>query len=342
MPGPHTGRKKEDSSETSSQVIERGFHDIIIMHIISFIGRGKKMSRRHLLPALVLVPALIISGCSRTPDRMLQIKGSDTMVNLTQILAEAYMEEYPGSGIAVLGGGSGTGITGLINGTCDIANHSREIKPAEYRMLEEKGIESRTFVMAVDGLSVILPSSNPIRELSVDQIGAVFRGDIKNWIELGGPDMPISLYGRQSNSGTYVFFQEHILGNQDFSQRMKEMNGNAQIVEGVAADKAAIGYVGIGYIVDAETGLIRPDLVALRISKSSGAPAFSPLDEAAVNNGDYPIARPLYQTTGGLPAGSAAAFLNFINSPEGQTIVKKEGFFPTSQEVREKNRERLR
>jgi phosphate transport system substrate-binding protein len=316
--------------------------------MINFVGPHHSsigvmgMGKTSLFSALTAILILGLAGCGSLSGRMVQIKGSDTMVNLVQILAESFMESDPGNAVAVLGGGSGTGITGLINGTCDIAGHSREIKPAEYAMLEEKGIAVRTFIMAVDGLSLICHDSNPVGELTLDQIGAVFRGNIRNWEELGGPDRAISLYGRQSNSGTYVYFQDHILGKQDFSPHMKEMNGNAQIIEGVAGDRAAIGYVGIGYIRDADTGGIRPGIKALRVSKGGGEASLSPLESGAVQSGEYPIARPLYLSTGGPPSATAASFLRFVNSPEGQSIIRREGFFPVKPEILRENLEKLK
>jgi phosphate transport system substrate-binding protein len=159
------------------------------------------------------------------------------------------------------------------------------------------------------------------------QIGAMFRGDVKNWKDVGGPDKPISLYGRQSNSGTFVFFQEHVLGKKDYSGNMKRMNGNAQIVEGVTSDANGIGYVGVGYVVDSQ-GNQKKGIKILKVSKDTNSGAFSPLNKAAVDSGDYPIARGLFQTTAGAPKGAVLDFLKYELSPEGQKVVEKEGFFP--------------
>jgi len=190
--------------------------------------------------------------------RMLQIKGSDTMINLVQILSEEYMAKNPKSPIAVLGGGSGTGVTALLNGTCDVANTSRDWKRKELDLAWEKGIQVRMFAVAVDGLSIIVNESNPLTKLTMSQVGAIYRGEVTSWKAVGGAEAKISLYGRQSNSGTYAFLMEHVMGNKPYSQAMKEMNGNAQIIEGVLADKAAIGYVGVGYVVDQATGQLTP------------------------------------------------------------------------------------
>ena len=285
------------------------------------------------LLTLTLIVGLLMSGSFLAAQKMIQIKGSDTMVNLVQVLAEEFMAKNPKSPIAVLGGGSGTGIAALINETCDVANHSRPMKDSEQQQCTDKGIDYRTFIIAIDGLSVIVNKNIPINEISMDKIGAIFRGEIKNWQDVGGSDMAISLYGRQSNSGTYVFFQEHVLGNQDYSGNMKRMNGNAQIVEGVIQDKAGIGYVGVGYVVDNRTKQPRTDLKILNVSKDADSKAFSPFNKAAVDSGDYPVARPLFQTSAGKPAGVVANFMNFIIRPEGQKIVEAEGFFPIGEGI---------
>jgi phosphate transport system substrate-binding protein len=272
------------------------------------------------LATLALLAGLLLGA------RMIQIKGSDTMVNLVQILAEEYMGKNPATPIAVLGGGSGTGITGLINQTCDIANSSREWKPKEIDQAWDKGVAPRPFVVAVDGLSIVVNEKNPVEQLTMAQVGALYRGEVKNWKAVGGASLPVSLYGRQSNSGTYVFMQEHVLGNKNYSTDMKEMNGNAQIVEGVLQDEGAVGYVGVGYLFD-ENHQIRKGLKVLKVSKEPNGTGYMPMDKAAVDSGAYPIARPLYMATNGKPKGAVAAFLQWIVGAEGQAIVEREGFF---------------
>ena len=271
--------------------------------------------------------ALLASILPAAPARkMIQVKGSDTMVNLVQILAEEYMGKTPGAAIAVLGGGSGTGITGLINQTCDIANSSREWKPKEIDQAWEKGVSPRFFVVAVDGLSIVVNEKNPLEQLTIAQVGALYRGDVKSWKAVGGSDKAVSLYGRQSNSGTYVFMQEFVLGNKNYSADMKEMNGNAQIVEGILQDEGAVGYVGVGYLYD-QNHQIRKGLKVLKISKEPNGTGFLPTDKAAVDSGAYPISRPLYMATNGKPKSDVAQFLAWIVGPEGQAIVEREGFF---------------
>jgi len=275
---------------------------------------------------LIALVTLALLGGLLFGAKMIQVKGSDTMVNLVQILAEQYMEKNPGTPIAVLGGGSGTGITGLINQTCDIANHSREWRPKEIDHAWDKGVTPRPFVVAVDGLSIVVNEKNPIEQLTMAQVGALYRGEIKNWKAIGGPSQAVSLYGRQSNSGTYVFMQEFVLGNKNYSTDMKEMNGNAQIIEGIIQDEGAVGYVGVGYLYD-ENKQIRKGLKVLKISKEPNGTGYLPTDKAAVDSGAYPIARPLYMATNGKPKGAVAALLQWIVGPEGQAIVEREGFF---------------
>ncbi len=302
----------------------------------------KKFKTETLVAMAGLSLALVFTPSLLAQKKMIQVKGSDTMINLVQILAEEFMSKNPQAAIAVLGGGSGTGISGLINGTCDIADTSREWKQSEINQAWEKGISPRLFAIAVDGLSIIVNEKNPLTKLTMDQVGSIYRGEIKNWKAVGGPDMPVSLYGRQSNSGTYVFLQEHVLKNKNYSADMKEMNGNAQIIEGVKADEAAIGYVGVGYVVDKATGQPMAGLKVLNISKDAKSEAFSPMDKKAVDTGDYPIARPLYQATNGKPKGDAAAFIQWEVSPEGQKIVEREGFYTIGETYRQMNDKNLK
>ena len=297
--------------------------------------------KKWLSIAVIGLSLVLISQMSLAQKKMIQVKGSDTMVNLVQILAEEYMARNPKTPLAVLGGGSGTGVSALINGTCDIANHSREWKQKEVDQAWEKGVKPRFFVIAVDGLSITVNDRNPVEKLTMTELGAIYRGEIKNWKAVGGPDKPVSLYGRQSNSGTYVFMQEHVLGNKNYSLDMKEMNGNAQIIEGILQDENGIGYVGVGYLFD-QSGSVRKGLKVLKIAKDANSPAFSPLDKAAVDSGQYPVARPLYQATNGKPGAAVADFIKFETSPEGQKIVEREGFFTIGAVHKEGNEKNLK
>lgn len=297
--------------------------------------------KRIITTALIITGLFLGIGGLAAGQKMIQIKGSDTLVNLVQILAEQFMEKNPGKALAVLGGGSSTGVAGLTNGTCDIANHSREWKQKEIDLAWEKGVKPRFFVVAVDGVSIIVNEKNPLDRLTMAEIGAMYRGEVKNWKAIGGPDKAVSLYGRQSNSGTYVFMQEHVLGNKNYSTDMKEMNGNAQIIEGILQDEGGIGYVGVGYLFD-QSGKVRKGLKVLNVSKTPDGQAFSPLDKAAVDSGNYPVARALYQATNGKPTAASADFIRFEISEEGQQIVVKEGFFAISPAQKAENEKNLR
>ncbi len=288
--------------------------------------------------AWAALAGLALAAPALAGPKMIQVKGSDTLVNLVQTWAEAYLDRT-GRFVAVTGGGSGTGIAALIDGRADIANASRRIKPKEVELARKRGVEPLEIAVAVDGLCVIVNEENPVGALSLNDLGRLFRGEVRNWKAVGGPDRPVTLYGRQSNSGTYVFFQEHVLGNRDYARTMNRMNGNAQIVEAVARDASAVGYVGIGYVVD-ETGEVRPGIRPLRIRTPDGTEV-SPLDREAVEAGRYPLSRPLFQYTNGTPTGAVADFIRFELGPEGQRIATEQGFYPVGGERAGRNRKVL-
>jgi len=281
---------------------------------------------KRYLKTLGIIGALLVFTANANAQKMLQIKGSDTLINLVQRLAEVYMEKNPGKYIAVTGGGSGTGIAALINGKCDIANASRLMKPKEITQANERGVQPKRVVIAMDGLSVITNPRNPVNKLTMDEIGKIFRGEITNWKDAGGDDMTITLYGRQSNSGTFVFFMDAVLKG-DYSQRMNRMNGNAQIVEAVKQDVSGIGYVGVGYVKDAGN-----ELVIVKVASRPGSDYASPLNSEDVKSGKYPIARPLNQYINGTPEGDLYDFIEFELSSAGQKVVEEEGFFPIPDE----------
>ncbi|MBF0594875.1 MAG: PstS family phosphate ABC transporter substrate-binding protein, partial [Candidatus Omnitrophica bacterium] len=261
---------------------------------------------------------------------MIQVKGSDTIINLVQKEAEVYMQQNPAVKISVTGGGSGTGLAALVNKKCTIADASRAINAKEIESAVANGVSPSRIVIAIDGLSVVVNSQNGVSRLTMDQIGAIFRGEVKNWSEVGGGDMPINLYGRQSNSGTYGFFREMVLKG-EYSPKMNTMNGNSQIVEAVKADPSGIGYIGVGYAKSAS------GVTILDVATKQGGDYKSPLDQAAVEGGQYPIARPLYQYVDGNPAGAVKAFLAFEVSEQGQKIVEEEGFYPISADYKTEN-----
>jgi len=284
----------------------------------------------------VVACALVFVGTEAQSQKMIQVKGSDSEVNLVQKLAEVFMQKNPGVNIAVTGGGSGTGIAALINKTTDIANSSRDLSPKEEEAAKKAGVSPFRVVFATDGISVIVHPDNPVNKLTLEQLGKIFKGDITNWKEVGGPDAKISLYGRQSNSGTYVFFREFVVKG-DYSPHKKSMNGNAQIVEAIVRDKAGIGYVAVGYVVN-EKGELKPGLKILDIAKDAQSHAFSPAVMENVMTGKYSISRPLNQYLVGKPTGKLLDFIKFELSDEGQQIVRKQGFFPVQKNWMEFNR----
>lgn len=284
---------------------------------------------------LMLTVFFLVSNVSA--QDFIQVKGSDTLINLVQRLAEVYMEYHPNTAIAVTGGGSGVGIAALIADRIQIADASRPMKDKEMAAAKENGVIPYEIVVGIDGLSVIVNSALGIEALTVEQIGHIFRGDITNWKEVGGPDQMISLYGRQANSGTFVFFQEHVLGKKDYSAHMKRMNGNAQIVEGVIADQSSIGYVGVGYVYD-DKGEVRDGLTVLKVAVNADSEPVTPLVSENVKSGKYPIARALYQYVNGKPTGAVKEFIAFELGPEGQKIVEEMSFYPVAGEYAENNK----
>ena len=276
---------------------------------------------------------LCVSACMAAENKV-EIKGSDTLINVVQKLAETYMKGHPDANISVTGGGSGTGVAALVNRKCDIANSSRGIKAQEVADANTKGVDPKRVVVAIDGLSIITNAQNPIDKLTVDDVGKIYRGDVKNWKDLGGNDTPINLYGRQSNSGTYDFMKEVVMKG-EYSPNLKSMNGNAQIVEAVKQDLGGIGYVGVGYVKDAS------GITVLKVSASPGGKYFSPLNSMDVKTGNYPITRPLNQYLNGAPKGATKNFIVFELSAEGQKIVEDEGFFAVPQEYQRYNNDVL-
>lgn len=248
------------------------------------------------------------------------IKGSDSEVNVVQKLAEEFMKTNPTVAISVTGGGSGTGVASLIDGSCQLANSSRDFESEEKVKALEKQVTPRAFVFATDAVGVVVNAKNPLTKITVADVGAVFSGAQKSWKALGGSDTPVSMYGRQSNSGTYSYFKKVALGGAEYSAEVKQMNGNAQIVEGVTSDEAGMGYVAAGYVRGKE-GIKLLSLVVDGVE-------IAPSDEAAVLSGKYPLARPLYQFMNGKPEGALRDFLLFEASDAGKAIIASEGFYP--------------
>jgi len=283
----------------------------------------------------LLIPIIGLTLLADAGSAMVQVKGSDTMVNLAQKMAEVYMKKNPGASVSVSGGGSGTGIAALINGKCSIANSSRSIKDSEVKKMKSKGGDPREVAIAIDALSIIVNPSMPIGDLSTEEVGAIYRGEITNWKDVGGPDKAITLYGRQPNSGTFDFLREHILEG-EYSNKMNQMNGNSQIVEAVKQDASGIGYVGVGYVVN--DGKTTDGIKLLSLSAKGSSIKYSPTNLQAVVNGKYPIARALFQYIDGAPKGETKAFIDFELSQEGQKLVSEEGFYSIQGKFAEGNK----
>jgi phosphate transport system substrate-binding protein len=258
-------------------------------------------------------------------DVYIENKGSDTLVNLALAWAEYYQTIRPEIRISVTGGGSGTGIAALINGTVDIANSSRHITQVEIDTARRRGIEPVEHVISQDAIAVIVHHDNPISDLTLRQISDIYSGRYNNWSDLGGHDRPIVRLSRETNSGTHVYFLEEVMRLGDpnnrtlFSQDTLLLPSAEGIMEEVRHNPNAIGYDGLGYIT--------PDVKMIAVAREEGDPFMLPSAET-VNDDTYPIARDLFMYTAGEPEGEVAEFLRFILSEEAQIIATELGFVP--------------
>jgi phosphate transport system substrate-binding protein len=288
------------------------------------------MNRLIVRSSAALLVLLAVAGCKgeggkqepsgqESNQKVITSKGSDTMVQLAQRWAERYMTLHPDVQVQVTGGGSGTGLSALINGTTDLCNSSRPMKDAEKQQLQEKygstGVEVR---VARDGITVFLNQANSVKELTMEQLKNIYTGSITNWKSVGGPDEQIIVYGRENSSGTYEFFKEHVLSKADFTSSMQALPGTAAVVSAVKRDVNGIGFGGAGYATEVKECAVKP---------SAGEPGVLPV-EANIDNGTYPISRYLYLYLRERPTGEIKAYIDFILSAEGQEIITKEGFFP--------------
>ncbi len=285
--------------------------------------------------SLVAALAWGATGCSgsssKQPEKtVIQNTGSDTMVNLAQAWAEEYAKVAPLVSVEVSGGGSGTGIAALENGTVDIANASRQVEPQEAATAKKNtGKEPREFMVGFDALAVYVNRSNPIEEITFEQLAAIYAegGKATKWSEIGvkmpgGADEIIRV-SRQSNSGTYAYFREAVLGKgRDFKLGSRDMQGSKDVVELVSKTPGAIGYSGMGYAT--------PEVKMLRVARKAGEPAFAPTVENTLNH-TYPIARPLLMYTLGEPTGEVKKYLDWVHSDAGQKIVRSTGYVPLPQ-----------
>jgi len=279
---------------------------------------------------------LLISSCSTTNDpgmsnpdaqtvHAIVNKGSDTLVNLALAWAERYHQIFPNVEISVTGGGSGTGIAAIINGTVDIANASRQIKPEEIQLANSNGVNPVENIVAKDAIAIIVNPQNPVNQLTIQQLSAIYSGKINNWKEVGGSDRVIVRLSRETNSGTHVFFLENVirLGDPEnktlFSTDTLLLPSSEGITAETRDNPSVIGYDGLGYVT--------PEVKVIAVGTSPSGPFIFPSAET-VNNGQYPIARDLYMYTNGQPDGAVADYLNWILTAEAQEIVTQLGFVP--------------
>ncbi len=292
------------------------------------------MSLRPL--AFSAVVAVIALGCTRTDEARpsggsapgssaaaeksnISVKGSDTMVILGQRWAEAYMKANPGTTVQVTGGGSGTGIAALINGSTDICESSRPMKDKEKEDTQAKrGAPAVETKVALDALAVYVNDKSPLSEISIPALQKIYLGETKDWKDVGGKTHNIVLYGRENNSGTYGYFKEHVLANKDFAPATQTLAGTSAVVNAVKGDEYGIGYGGIAYL---------EGIKALKVKKDDTTPAVAPSLQTA-QDGSYPISRFLYFYTAGQPTGAIKKFIDWTLSPEGQKVVNETGYYP--------------
>ncbi|RKR84672.1 phosphate ABC transporter substrate-binding protein (PhoT family) [Mucilaginibacter gracilis] len=270
---------------------------------------------------LLCLLIILLVSCSDA-GKFIKVKGSDTEVNLAVSLAENFYKEHPDFSVAISGGGSGLGIASLLNGQTDIANSSRPLNAEEIMLLKTKGIPIRTVIFAEDATAFIVHKDFHLDSIDIATLTKVLNGQYKTWKPVTGQDMPISIYGRQSNSGTHSFISKKL--KMEFSRDAKEMNGNAQIVEGIKHDRSGIGYVGAGYILN--NGTEQP-IKVLKIIAKPGSIAVSPLDIKAIAARRYYFQRPLYQFIPLTSWKKVSAFIDFEKSAAGQKIITTSGYY---------------
>jgi phosphate transport system substrate-binding protein len=277
--------------------------------------------------AAAFVCAAVIAGPAFAAGNI-TVKGSDTMVILGQRWAEAYMKAHPDVTIQVTGGGSGTGIAALINGTTTLANSSRPIKSEETEQAKRGKIDVVEFKTAMDGLAVVVNADNPVKSLTLKQVGMIYTGYIGNWKQVGGPDKKIIRYSRESNSGTYVFFKEHVLMNRDYAADCQTMPGTSAVAEAVSRDSNGVGYGGVAYFATNPKLRIVPIAMDDKTAPISPLQADGTINYQAIWDRTYPISRHLYVYSAGQPQGPVKDYIDWILGPEGQGIVEKIEYVP--------------
>ncbi len=300
---------------------------ILVFLTILFIG-GKMFKK--LVCLSVLTGIILLTGCSRTESssnggKSLQIKGSDTMVNLGQAWAEAFQKKNTNISVGVTGGGSGTGFAALLNGTCDIASASRQVEEKEIAKAKETNMVFSEFKIGLDGLAVVVNPANKVTKLTIAQLRDIFTGTKTNWKDFGGKDGKIVILSRESNSGTHVFFKEHVLrlgnkkGTEEFASNALLMPSSQAISDEVAQNQNAIGYFGMGYL--------SKKIKVVAVAKDVSAAYVEPTIDNVKSN-KYPISRPLFLYTANAPAGAVKEFIDYTLSDEGQQIVRSIDFVP--------------
>lgn len=274
-----------------------------------------------LLLALVVVVAVGgLAGCRPRTTTTLVIRGSDTMVNLAAAWAESFMAANQDVQVSVQGGGSSTGFAALIDGSTDLANASRPIKDSERQALQAKGKTPVEFTVAYDAVTMIVNSTNTVGSLTLAQLSDILTGKVTNWKAVGGPDRGITVYSRESSSGTYAFVQETVMGTADFASSARLMPSSESILQAVAQDKTGIGYVGLGYVSSSVS--------ALGVAKEAGATPVLPAVTTVLDK-SYPISRALYIYSAGDPSALGMSFIEFCVSPVGGRLAEEVGFVPT-------------
>ena len=285
----------------------------------------------RILFLVLFVGLFAFTGCSRgdkgdgSNAQRVTIKGSDTMVHLVSAWAEAIMIADPAMEISVTGGGSGTGIAAMLNGTTDIAASSRNMREKELTLAESKGITMNGIIVGKDGIAVIVNAGSPISSLTLEQLKKIFTGELTSWNEFGGADREIIVLSRESNSGTFVFFQKFVLQKNDYTANALLLPSSASVIQTVNDNDASIGYVGLGYAEHAGENV---KVISVRPDENSDAVMPS---AATVKSGEYPIARPLFFFVNGEPAGATKTFIEFCLSGEGQKIITEVGYVPVTE-----------
>ncbi len=267
----------------------------------------------------LIFPIVLIALFSSMSVVAQKIKGSDTVLPLSQKLAENYMKKNSGAKLTITGGGSGIGLSALVEGSTDIAMSSRKIKFDEKVKLKNSGKVSKEVIIARDALTVVVHPKNKVSKLTREQIEGIFTGKITNWKQVGGVDMPITAYSRETTSGTYEFFKENVLKNKNYKSGILSMPATGAIIQSIGQTPGAIGYVGMAYVTD--------DVKAIHVSYDGGKTFIEP-NSANAKSGVYPIVRPLYYYYEAKSEAKVSAFIKFILSAEGQKIVDTIGYIP--------------